>query len=635
MDAGNRNRLKSLKFYFQGRTIIRATVDHHSMEECWFLARSRTRGTSTNKGSKGWKARALWRLARRLHLRSIKANIADYTDLLKAGGLVCSFLWPAYGWFCQHVLGMKEYMGVRWFLMGAFVALWYLARKGPLSAPARWCWVGVNAVGMVWLPWALYFLTDRTSYWQLSIVFFSLAIGLCVRGTDMVVALALGAALVYGQFGELFVLHDLILLPVAGITMLGTYISVSALRSARRRIEEQSEEILAQNRKLLDIDRRKDEFTASIAHDLRTPLAVAMSLSEDLSESELSPIARRRLESLVQALRQMKRQSEDLLDLERFNLGVAKIDPAPLDMCAWLRRFEEGFTSMARARGLSFQIILAQRQLVARFDPIRLETALFNLVSNAFKFTPSEGHVEVHLRRVGDRGVSIAVLDDGEGIPPDALPKIFDRYEQVDRGPGTYTAGVGIGLALVREIAQAHGGRTQVQSTLGLGSLFEIILEDVVDDAAPQPMETIPPVRTGPLLPAHRPRPGSALALVVEDQQLLRHVLRDILERVARVATAHDGHEALRLVHELRPDVVVTDLSMPGMDGLDLLAALRSDPSTKEIPVVVLSGDVDSIRSRLADEPRLALLSKPFEQDKLLAVISGMLEENAPVGTDP
>lgn len=566
-------------------------------------------------------------MARRLHFRSEKANIADYTDLLKTGGLVCSFLWPAYGWFCQNVLGMPEYMGVRWFLMAAFISLWYLARKGPLSAPARWVWIAINAVGMVWLPWALYFRTERTDYWQLSIVFFSLAIGLCVRGLDMLVALGLGAGLVFAQFGGSFVLHDLALLPVAGITMLGTYISVSALRAARRRIEEQSEEILEQNRKLLDIDRRKDEFTASIAHDLRTPLAVAMSLSEDLSESDLSGVARRRLDSLVQALRQMKRQSEDLLDLERFNLGVARIDPVPLDMCSWLRRFEEGFTSMARARGLSFQIILAQRQLVARFDPIRLETALFNLVSNAFKFTPTDGHVEVHLRRVGDRGVSIAVLDDGEGIPPEALPKIFDRYEQVDRGPGTYTAGVGIGLALVREIAEAHGGRAQVQSTLGLGSLFEIVLEDVVDDSIPLSIETLPSVRTGPLVPTHRPKPGSAMALVVEDQQLLRHVLRDILERVARVATAHDGHEALRLVHELRPDVVVTDLSMPGMDGLELLAALRSDPATKDVPVVILSGDVDSIRSRLADEPHLAFLSKPFEQDRLLSVISTLLEK--------
>ncbi|HQF55111.1 MAG TPA: response regulator [Fibrobacteria bacterium] len=572
--------------------------------------------------------RALWRLARRLQFRSRKANIADYTDLLKAGGLVCSFLWPAYGWFCLHVLGMAESMEARWLLMGTFIALWYLARKGPLSTPARWTWIATNAVGMVWLPWALYFRNERADYWQLSIVFFSLALGLCVRGLDMLVALGLGAGLVFLQYHGSFVVHDLVLIPVAGITMLGTYISVATLRAARRRIEEQSEEILKQNRRLLEIDRRKDEFTASIAHDLRTPLAVAMSLSEDLSETDLSHVARRRLDSLVQALRQMKRQSEDLLDLERFNLGVARIDPVALDMCSWLRRFEEGFTSMARARGLSFQIVLAQRQLVARFDPIRLETALFNLVSNAFKFTPTDGHVEVHLRRVGDRGVSIAVLDDGEGIPPEALPKIFDRYEQVDRGPGTYTAGVGIGLALVREIAEAHGGRAQVQSTLGLGNLFEIVLEDVVDDSIPLPMESIPPVRTGPLVAAYRPKPGSALALVVEDQQLLRHVLRDILERIARVATAHDGHEALRLIHELRPDVVVTDLSMPGMDGMELLSVLRSDPSTKELPVVILSGDVDSLRSRLADEPNLAFLSKPFEQDKLLSVISEILERN-------
>lgn len=542
---------------------------------------------------------------------------------------MCAALWPLYGFFCRYELGYFEYMGARWLLSAAFVLLWFLAWKRRFGNLARWFWIAISAIGMVWLPWSLYLRTDRSNYWQLSIIFFSIALALCVRGIDLPLAMGIGAILLFAQHGGDFARPDLPLLPVVGITLLGTYISVQAFRVARKRIEEQAQEISVQNQKLKQLHRRKDEFTASIAHDLRTPLAVAMSLAEDLSDSDLSTTTRRKLDSLAQALRQMKRQSEDLLDLERFHLGVARIDPVVLDVCAWLRRFEEGFSSMARARGLSFQIILAQRQLAARFDPIRLEAALFNLVSNAFKFTPADGHVEVHLRRHGQRGLGIAVLDDGEGIPPDALPKIFDRYEQVDRGPGTYTAGVGIGLALVREIAEIHGGRVEVQSTLGLGSLFEIILEDAVVDETPAPLESVPSVRTGSLL-SSRPRVAGAFVLVVEDQQLLRHVLRDILESVARVATARDGAEALRLVHELRPDVVVSDVSMPGMDGLQLLAALRADPATREIPMVVLSGDVLSLRDRISEEPGLAILSKPFDQEKLVSTVESFLQRNEP-----
>ena len=515
-----------------------------------------------------------------------------------------------------------------------YFGLWWIARKGPLGSFGRKAWVVINSLGMIWLPAALYYETGRSDYWQLSILFFSLALGLAIRGWDLLFGLIAGASLVVWQFHKEFRSEDIILLPVSAITIWVAFVGVHALRGARRRIEEQSVKIVEQNQKLVGLHRRKDEFTASIAHDLRTPLAVAMSLSEDLADSDLSLVSRRRLDSLIEALRQMRRQSEDLLDLERFNLGVARIDPVVLDICAWLRRFEEGFASMARARGLSFQIVLTQRQMIAKFDPIRLEAALFNLVSNAFKFTPPDGHVEVHLRRVGESGLSIAVLDDGEGIPAEALPKIFDRYEQVDRGPGTYTAGVGIGLALVREIAEIHGGRVQVQSTLGMGSLFEIILDDSLVDTLPLSIDSIPATRTGPLMPQNRPRPSGALVLVVEDQQLLRHVLREVLERIARVAAARDGHEALRLVHELRPDVVITDLSMPGMDGLELVAALRSDPSTKNVPVVILSGDIISLQSRLAREENLALLSKPFEQEKLLGLVGEMLRRVEAVPED-
>ena len=564
------------------------------------------------------------RLARRHYSRLTAENLTDYTDLLRVGAIPCALLWPLYGLFCQYVLDLPENMPLRWIMMAVFLGLGWAARKNRLGAWGRWTWVAASSVGMVWLPWSLYFESGRNDYWKLSILFFSIAVSLSIRGPDFFLALILGAVAVVWKYQPLFEFRDITLLPVAGITMLTTYLGVDNLRVARRRNAAQSSEIQARNQELMELHRRKDEFTASVAHDLRTPLAVAMSLSESLADTDLSPLSRKRLDSLIEALRQMRRQSEELLDLERFHLGVARLDPVVLDVCAWVRRFEEGFSSMARARGLTFQIVLGERQLFARLDPIRMEAALFNLVSNAFKFTPPDGHVEVHVRRVATHGLSLSVLDDGEGIPSDALPHIFDRYQQVDRGPGTYTAGVGIGLALVREIAEIHGGRVQVQSTLGLGSLFEIVLENVLDDSPTLPLATVPSPRSGKLH-KNRPTPGGALILVVEDQQMLRHVIREILERLGRVATARDGHEAIRLVHELRPDVVVTDISMPGMDGLELLAALRSDPSTSHVPVVFLSGDLASLRSRLADDPSLALVPKPFEHAHLIAVVESFL----------
>jgi CheY-like chemotaxis protein len=366
---------------------------------------------------------------------------------------------------------------------------------------------------------------------------------------------------------------------------------------------------------------------------------VALSLTQDLGKEDLSPVARTRLDSLAMALDQMRRQSADLLDLERFQLGVARLDPLELDTCTWLARFEEGLTSLARTRRLTFQVVHHDHDLRARFDPVRMETVLHNLVGNALKFTPQGGHIEVHVAREADRTLVLSVIDDGEGIPAAALPTIFDRYQQVDRGPGTYTVGAGIGLALVREIVEAHQGSIRVESTPGLGSLFEIRLPGALSHDH-NPLDTskqipLPPPPPPPVLPNPvRPPRGAILALVVEDDMLLRHVLVDLLAGVARCATARDGREALRLAVELQPDIVITDLVMPTMDGMSLLAAIRQDPVIANTPVILLTGDPQTLADRLAPDSRLAIHGKPFNRSDLVETILDLAHPGLGAETD-
>lgn len=566
--------------------------------------------------------------------RSSADNRRDYRDVVLWTGIVGAILWPAYGWFCQGALGLEDIMPLRYALSGATLLLWARALWKPDGSWDRWIWPVISMAGLGWLPWHLYFANHGDSYWQMSVVFFAMAFTVAIRGVDLIFAIPLVAGCVAATEWESFDKSMVPLLAVVLITLWVAATGMHVLRDAQRRIQEQTRVLTRQNERLKELDRNKDEFTANVAHDLRTPLAVALSLVEDMSRSGLSVAEERRVGSLGEALRQMRRQSEELLDFQRFQLGVARLDRRDVDLGGWLARFEEGFTSMAHSRGLTFQVVLPGGgvDLVARVDPVRLETALFNLVSNAFKFTNSGGHVEVHLRRHGVSGIAIAVMDDGEGIPVDALERIFERFQQVDRGPGTYTAGVGIGLSLVKEIAEAHGGHVTVQSTRGLGSLFEIVLPEVVQQALPQALELSPSQEHQGLVAAVRPPSAGFLALVAEDEQLLRHVLHDVLERVAKVATAKDGREALRLVHELNPDILVTDYSMPGMDGMQLLAALRADPSTRDLPVVLLTGDPVSLRTRLAEEPTLAIMGKPFEQAELLSLVQGFLESSRMAG---
>jgi len=552
-------------------------------------------------------------------------NRLDYSELAAWSGFVAGALWPLYGLFCHFYLGLPERMVPRVFLGAAFVAMALMAHFNRFGIMARWLWVLCGALGMVWLPWMLNQDSAHSAYWIASLSFFGSVLGMSIRSWDLPIAALLGTIFICFTKNSLTQPSDLGLIPVPLIAAWIGAIMMMTLRNARRRIERQNRQILHQNERLRTLDRAKNEFTASVAHDLRTPLTVALSLADDLSREELSPVAKTRLDSLSMALDQMRRQSEDLLDLERFQLGVARLDPLEVDVHSWVRKFEHGLTSLARTRGISFQIVHAARNLRARFDTVRMEAVLHNLVTNAFKFTPEGGHVEIHIRREAARTLLISVIDDGEGIPASALPTIFDRFQQVDRGPGTYTVGAGIGLALVHEIVEAHGGAIRVESTPTLGSLFEVRLPGALLEDEPETTRVSLPVapaanKQAPVAekpPGH----GSLLVLVIEDDNLLRHVLRDILAGIARCATARDGRDGLRLAHELHPDLIITDVAMPHMDGLELLAALRQDPSFATTPVVLLSGDVVSLKERIAPDPLVSIQSKPFDRLELIEAV--------------
>ncbi len=569
------------------------------------------------------------------------SNRREYRELALSVWFVAAILWPVYGLFCQYVLDLPERMIPRIGLGLTYMSLGLLARAGRFGGRSHLIWILAAAYGMVWLPWALYLDSARAAYWVASLSFFGTVLGLLVRAWELPLTVLLGVALIVLTGKQPTASIDLGMIAVFAISCGMGSLVIQALRRARRRIEIQNRQIRHQNEKLQHLDRAKNEFTAAIAHDLRTPLTVALSLTQDLGKEDLSPVARTRLDSLAMALDQMRRQSADLLDLERFQLGVARLDPVELDTCTWLARFEEGLTSLARTRRLTFQVVHHDRDLRACFDPVRMETVLHNLVGNALKFTPQGGHIEVHVAREPDRTLVLSVIDDGEGIPAAALPTIFDRYQQVDRGPGTYTVGAGIGLALVKEIVEAHSGSIRVESTPGLGSLFEIRLpgalshdHDPLDTTKHLPLP-LPPPPPPPVLPAPvRPSRGAILALVVEDDMLLRHVLVDLLAGVARCATARDGREALRLVVELQPDIVITDLVMPTMDGMSLLAAIRQDPVIANTPVIVLTGDPQTLTDRLAPDSRLAIHGKPFNRTDLVETILDLAHPGLGAETD-
>jgi signal transduction histidine kinase/CheY-like chemotaxis protein len=550
---------------------------------------------------------------------SVRENIREYRTLVGLFAPAAAVLWPVYGLFCSRILGLREDLGLRVVLALGCALVWLrvrvLERCGQVE---RLLWLAHAVVGLGWLPWHLYLANQRATYWQMSTVCFAVAFPIAVRGVDLLPGLAATALLVAITDGFRLGSPDI---PVLGVVVFALWLVAAGthiLRKAHLHIEAQAELLERQNERLRELDRSKDEFTANVAHDLRTPLTVALSLAEDMAR-ETSPTGRGRLDALSDALHLLHRQSEELLDFERLQLGVFRLDRRKVDLRSWLRRFEEGFRSLARARGLDFRLSLPATALWAEVDPVRLETALFNLVSNAFKFTPSGGLVEIGIRPFGESGAALWVQDEGEGIPGDALGRIFDRFQQVDRGPGTYTHGAGIGLSLVKTVAEAHGGRVEVRSAPGRGSRFELVLEGVVVDPILEPVEAEAP-------PVHRrPVANDRLMLVAEDQPMLLHLLHEVLGKVGPVALASDGLEALEKVRELEPDLLVTDNQMPGMDGLDLIATLRADPVHAGLPIILLTGEPHLAQRRLGPDSDVVVVEKPFQQSELLDAVRRIL----------
>lgn len=568
-----------------------------------------------------------FRYGRRLWKRSSRESIREYRALARWLGLEAAILWPLYGIFCSRILHLRETMEFRIPLGLLCGVVWSRSRSARTwGRTERWLWFAHSVVGVGWLPWHLYFLNDRDVYWQMSLVCFAVTLPITLRGVDFFLGLACILAGVTTFHGSEFGRQDLPVL--ACVLFMGAIVSSGAhiWRRARQRIEEQARLLETQNLRLRQLDRSKNEFTANVAHDLRTPLAVALCLTEELAHNQ-SPANRQQLESLSIALHQVHRQSEELLDFQRFQLGIAKLDLQPIEMGAWLDKFRPGFTSMADSRRVSFRMAIPSERIVARIDPVRLETALFNLASNAFKFTPAGKTVGIRLETRSASGFVITVEDSGEGIAPDDLPRIFGKFFQVDRGPGTHTSGAGIGLSLVKEIVEAHGGRIQVESRLGEGSRFELVMEGSRIQEEPTRESPSPPA------PAKTPsaiakREGT-LVLVVDDQPMMRHLLEKMLGKLAETAFACDGEEALRLARQLRPDLIVTDNQMPRMDGIDMVAAMRSDATMPRIPVILLTGESDSALERLRPDSDVMVVHKPFQQAELLETAVRLLGDRA------
>jgi len=407
-------------------------------------------------------------------------------------------------------------------------------------------------------------------------------------------------------------------------------------RLSERRISRQLE---ASNRKLLDLDRLKSEFFANVSHELRTPLTLSLGALTTLLKCSPAPESEQLIHTGLRNTSRLLFLINELLDLARFDSGRAEIRKRCIDLVPLLRSVAANFESSQKSRihcsGMS-------RPVPIEVDPPQLKKVLYNLLSNAFKFTdPDEGQAWIKLSAKEDC-VELAIEDNGIGIPRDQLDRIFDRFTQVEGSATRRYEGSGIGLALVKEIVTLHGGTVTVESELGRGSTFTITLprgkagpDDIValedDESIMVPtlsegeQDNVPKMSS-----SSASRDEHPLVLVADDNADMRGYLERMLAGHYRVALAKDGSEALAQARALRPDLILTDVMMPRMSGHDLLKAIRGDQAFRSTPVIFLTARagtearVESLEAGADD-----YLAKPFDEHELLARVGNLIRARA------
>jgi PAS domain S-box-containing protein len=378
----------------------------------------------------------------------------------------------------------------------------------------------------------------------------------------------------------------------------------------------------------------KNEFLAILSHELRTPLTSILGWSKLLADGNLDDAASKRaLETIVRNARAQRQLIDDLLDISRIITGKLRLDVRPVELAQIIESVVDGVRPAADARNIHLQTTLDSLTSPISGDPDRLQQIIWNLLINAIKFTPKGGRVQLRFERI-ESHVEIIISDTGQGISPELLPHIFDRFRQFDSSSTRRHSGLGLGLSIVRQLVELHGGTVEAESAgEGEGTTFKVILPMIsVHRKLSDVRWTRPLIGSNPLAD-RQPSLKGLRVLVVDDELDARELIRVVLTgRDAEVVMAGSAVEALAEMERQRFDVLVSDIGMPGMDGYALISKIRQLPVERggRIPAVALTayaGVEDRMRALSAGYQ--IHIPKPVEPAELTTVVANLAERYA------
>jgi signal transduction histidine kinase/DNA-binding response OmpR family regulator len=425
---------------------------------------------------------------------------------------------------------------------------------------------------------------------------------------------------------------------------LGTLVNerTRELRQHQQQLAEQNARLEIQTGQLQELGHAKSRFFANVSHEFRTPLTLILGPLRDMAEGRsgaLPDAVRRNIDMMTRNAQRLLRLVNQVLDLARLESGALTLDEAARDLVELARSVTRSFAPLAERRRIALAFHPDAETLFVRIDTEQMEKVLLNLLSNAFKFTEPGGRVTVTLREESGSAV-LEVRDTGIGIAPEQLPHIFERFYQADSSATRRHEGTGIGLSLVHELIELHGGEITASSRPGEGSLFMVRLRLLSDaESALDRVEDEPAAPAGEGQPAEdRPGPdveeesGAADAtdrttvLIVDDHADVRAYVRSVLEPAFRVIEGSDGVEGLDIAQRELPDLIISDVMMPRLDGYGLTRALRVDSATDCIPTILLTAraatddEVHGLEAGADD-----YIAKPFHAAILEARVNALI----------
>jgi signal transduction histidine kinase len=601
---------------------------------------------------------------RQERLRTGKVACALVVFLMPAGITLDLFVYPErWFYFLQLRLLCSALAGALWCVHGRPLGERYY----------RFLGIPIAILPAFFIAWMIAVTEGALSPYYAGLILILLAVNAVVHWstTESVIAIAVLLLLYFAACWEwdLDAAHGIFFNNVYFLVLTGIIVVVGNHLYNRLRFREfalsfeldQNRKTLEEtNQKLVELDQTKSRFFANISHELRTPLTLLLAPLESLIRDRCASFDPQIRELLVimqgNGLRLLK-LINDLLDLVRLESGKMEVKLEPLAVESFLRGLSNAIRKAAEDRGVRLETTVAADLGVALADSDKLEKILLNLLFNALKFTPAGGVVQLQAARQ-DGQMVLAVSDTGAGISDDKVPYIFDRFWQADTSSQRKNHGVGIGLALVKELVEVQGGTVEVSSQVDRGSVFTVRLpyreteqKPPLADARPgeAPVSTNGPGADGaeyrslhrnaelmpPMIPLRdllRPmefftQNGPARILVADDEPDMLRYLKSQLSHDFQVIEAGDGQQAVEKACQFLPDVILCDMMMPGKDGFEVCHDLRERTSTRAIPILMLTARAD-------EETKLAVLSagandfvtKPFSTTELLLRLKNLAD---------